>query len=242
MQSLHVNQVSTSLQRIMSGCQHQSLCIAVIASSDEDKPVLMDIEDAEPSKCKALQSIFIQIMWLTLASESSSGGNTGKEKQSTVKRTADDLETDDDDDDVHIRQSQCPHLESEEESDFSDDDNNKAQGNTTTVTIEPYTWESCHTAITEDDFEANFEAIPILLHILQHILAMAELDEVHMADHLDRITNWDSTPSAQETLMVIQSLAQHLDKSKYIDAAERWAGSGFGMNPSAAGGGEGPRD
>ncbi|KAF8122778.1 hypothetical protein EV363DRAFT_1300967 [Boletus edulis] len=87
----------------------------------------------------------------------------------TIKRTADQMEMDSDVEQAHMRQSQHP-LKHEEERESSD---NEAQGDTTTVNVQSYTWEMFHKAMKEDDFEVDFDTIPILLHILQHILAMA---------------------------------------------------------------------
>ncbi|KAF8135537.1 hypothetical protein EV363DRAFT_1294396 [Boletus edulis] len=131
----------------------------------------------------------------------------------------------------HMRQSQHPHLEPEEERESSDDE---AQGDTTTVNVQSYIWEMFHKAMKEGEFEVDFDTTPILLHILQHVLAMAKLKEVDITDYIDCITNWDLIPTAQEILVVIQSVARHLDDSKYIDAAEMWAGSTLAMMPSTA--------
>ncbi|KAF8124468.1 hypothetical protein EV363DRAFT_1081433, partial [Boletus edulis] len=200
---------------------------SAIASSSEDededeRAASMDVDDAG----KALYIHTSQVAYITLVflSGSRSISGIGKDKQPAIKRTADQMEMDSEEEEEHTRQSQRPRLESEEERESSDDE----------VDVEAYTWEMFHKAMKEGDFEVEFDTTPILLRILQHVLAMAELDGVEIANHIDRITNWDSIPTAQEILVVIQSVAQHLDDPKYIDAAKRWAGSRLAMTPSTA--------
>lgn len=82
-----------------------------------------------------------------------------------------------------------------------------------------------------NNFKMEFNTTPILLCILQHVLAMIEPEpeKVDMKLHLDQIIKWTTAPQANQALIDIQSLAQHLEDAKYLDTAKRWANSGEGM-------------
>lgn len=86
--------------------------------------------------------------------------------------------------------------------------------------------------VTQGECETPFQDVPVLLRILQHVLSMAETEDIDKTAHINQIRGWIATPSVEALHVLIRSLAQHLEDTKYMEAADNWFKSGKGLEPS----------